>query len=494
MKIAVIGAGIAGLSAACELAKDGHLVEVFEQNSGPGGKMHEISIDGFRFDTGPSLFTMPFIAEHLFRYCGYDIYDFIELVNLDPLCRYYFQDGTHFDSYTDREKAVKDLSEIDQQDAAEYVRFLDYSAKLYDRTAQSFLYNPLADFKDVRSLNFIDMLRIDAFTTVSDRVDRSFRHPHIRQFFKRFTTYNGSDPWQAPATLNVIPHVELSLGGYYIKGGMFRLAEALVQLAKKLGVTFHFSKGVTSLHIEDKIAKGILVDGNIIAFDLIVSNADATDTYTRLISDDVIDKQSKIRLASVEPSCSGFVILLGIDRKYDQLAHHTIFFSSDYKSEFTDIFKHGRLPDDPTIYVADTSLSDSEHAPEDGSNLFILVNAPWVRDGEDLTQSAAEHYADKVVLKLAEHGLRGLSAATVVRSIITPNDFMRRWGSNRGSIYGTSSNHRLSAFVRPRNRSPFVRNLYLAGGSTHPGGGIPLVMLSARHACTLIRRDFSGSH
>jgi phytoene desaturase len=138
-------------------------------------------------------------------------------------------------------------------------------------------------------------------------------------------------------------------------------------------------------------------------------------------------------------------------------------------------------------------MSDSDHAPKDGSNLFILVNAPWVRDGEDLTQSAAEHYADKVILKLAEHGLRGLSAAIVVRSIITPNDFMRRWGSNRGSIYGTSSNHRLSAFVRPRNRSPFVRNLYLAGGSTHPGGGIPLVMLSARHACTLIRRDFSGS-
>jgi phytoene desaturase len=184
-------------------------------------------------------------------------------------------------------------------------------------------------------------------------------------------------------------------------------------------------------------------------------------------------------------------MLLGIDRTYEQLVHHNIFFSSDYKKEFDDIFKRGKLPSDPTIYVANTSYTDPDHAPAGGSNLFILVNAPWVRGSGDFSESAKESYAEKIMLALAGHGLRGLLASVQIKKIITPADFQDLWLSNKGSIYGTSSNHRLAAFLRPRNRSPFLRNLYLVGGSTHPGGGIPLVMLSARHACELIRRDFA---
>ncbi len=491
MKVGVIGAGIGGLSAACELASDGHEVTIYEKNAKPGGKLNEEIIDGYRFDTGPSLFTMPFVAEELFNYCGYQLSDFIQTQPLTPLCRYRYADGTVFDSFEDRDGAVNAVREISEKDAKAYVDFLDQAAKLYDRTAQSFIFNPLADIRDLRSLRWWDMLRIDAFTTVSDRVDRSFESDELRMFFKRFTTYNGSNPWQAPATLNVIPHVELNQGGYYVKGGLYRIADALVRVAESLGVVFHYNAQVDRIGHQSGKADHLIIDGSKVDFDLIVSNSDATHTYTKLISDDVISPPKKKHLATVEPSCSGFVVMLGIDRKYEQLVHHNIFFSSDYKREFEDIFKRGKMPSDPTIYVANTSYSDPDHAPEGGSNLFVLVNAPWVRNSGDFTFSENEAYAEKILLALAGHGLRGLQASVQVQKIITPTDFQNLWLSNRGSIYGTSSNHRLAAFLRPRNRSPFLRNLYLVGGSTHPGGGIPLVMLSARHACELIRRDFT---
>ncbi len=489
MKVGVIGSGIGGLSAACELAKDGHDVTVYEKNAMPGGKLGELVIDGFRFDTGPSLFTMPFVAEELFGYCGFKLQDFLHLQPLTPLCRYTYADGTVFDSFEDRDEAVSAIKELSDPDSRAYSAFLDHASTLYSRTAQSFIFNPLADVRDLRSLRWWDMLRIDAFTTVSDRIDRTFESDYMRMFFKRFTTYNGSNPWQAPATLNVIPHVELNQGGYYVKGGLYRIAEALVKMADMLGVKFHYQALVQQIGHQSGQAKYLLVDGSIVEHDLIVSNSDATHTYTKLISDEVISAQKKAHLASVEPSCSGFVLLLGIDRTYDQLVHHNIFFSSDYRREFDDIFKRGKLPTDPTIYVANTSYSDPNHAPSGGSNLFILVNAPWVREHSEISEADVEAYAEKIMLNLAGHGLRGLKASVQVQKVLSPSDFQSLWLSNRGSIYGTSSNHRLAAFLRPRNRSPFLRNLYLVGGSTHPGGGIPLVMLSARHACELIRRD-----
>lgn len=487
-KAVVIGAGIGGLAAASLLARQGYSVTVHEQNEHPGGKMQQITVDGYRFDTGPSLLTMTFLLEKLFSKCGEDITDYLTFSELSPLCRYFYPDGVQFDNYADRKKTEKEIARFAPEDVAAYSQFLDHSEKLYQKTADAFLFNPLYDIADLKQLNLLNFLGIDAFSTVSDKVNNYFESGYLRQFFKRFTTYNGSSPFQAPATLNVIPHVELNQGGYYVKGGLYSIAKALHQLAGKVGVHFRFQSRIERIDVTGERVAGLQTcDGSHIRCDILFANSDATDTLLNLLPGEAISKRKRNRQAALEPSCSGFVMLLGCSRKWQQLVHHNIFFSDDYRKEFHDIFDKKRLPEDPTIYIANTSYSDKSHAPEGGSNLFVLVNAPYV-EGQDW-DLLERIYSDTLINLLEGKGLSGLRTSIETKSVITPKKFLKRYGSNRGSIYGTSSNNRLSAFIRPRNRFRDLQNLYLVGGSTHPGGGIPLVVQSAFNALELLNRQ-----
>lgn len=490
MKISIIGAGIGGLAAAALLSARDHDVQVFEKNEQSGGKMNEFKAGGYRFDTGPSLLTMPFVLEDLFRECGAELKDFLTLEPVEPVCRYFWQDGTQFNCWSDVQKTCDEIRLIAPDDIHAYKPFLSYSEKIYNRTADAFLFNPLQNWKDFAGLNFLDLMKIDALTTVSKRVDSQFKSKYLRQFFKRFTTYNGSSPYQAPATLNVIPHVELNMGGFYIKGGLYELAKALQKLAEKNGARFHFNKGVSSISVENRKANGLhLDDETTVSSEIVLSNSDATETSLKLLSDDILtDKQFK-KIEQTEPSCSGFVVLLGVKKRYEQLVHHNIFFSDNYEQEFKDIFQLKVMPSDPTIYVANTSYSDLDHAPDGGSNLFILVNAPYISENYNWSDEKNK-YADFLLDALEKRGLKDLRKNVEVQEIITPDDFYEKYKSNKGSIYGTSSNSKFAAFARPRNKSPYVENLYLAGGSTHPGGGIPLCILSAQHAVQLIERDY----
>lgn len=484
----VIGAGLGGLAASALLASQGYRVTVFEKNSTHGGKMQELNLDGFRFDTGPSLFTMPFILEKLFKECGEELREYLEFKELEPVCRYFFKDATIFDNYSDRERSTEQIVQFAPQDADSYTEFLDHAAKLYNQTADAFLFNPLFSLSDLKGLKFTDFLGIDAFSTVSDVVDQSFQSDYLRKFFKRFTTYNGSSPYQAPGTLNVIPHVELNQGGYYVKGGMYRISEALYELAKNMGVTFHFDSKVEKISVTDSKADSVqIAGGEEFNADLIVANSDATDTILNLMDQKAVSNSKKKRQKSIEPSCSGFVMLLGVNKQWDQLKHHNIFFSDDYEKEFRQIFKEKVLPDDPTIYVANSSYTDTDHAHANSSNLFILVNSPYVTEEQDWS-TLRESYSSFLIEELENRGLQGLKESIDVKEVITPLDFLNLYGSNRGSIYGTSSNSKFAAFLRPRNKIRGIGNLYLVGGSTHPGGGIPLVIQSAFNAIMLIDR------
>ncbi|MEL7834738.1 phytoene desaturase family protein [Fodinibius sp. Rm-B-1B1-1] len=488
MDIKIIGAGLGGLATSCLLAHQGHNVTILEKNSAPGGKINEHSANGFRFDTGPSLLTMPFILEKLFEYCDEDIANFLDIRPLDPICRYFFPSGVQFDCYQDTGLNVAQIQEFAPNDVQPYKKFLTYAEQLYEHTKEAFLFNPLYGLSDLSSLNLTDFFKIDAFTTVSNRVNDNFKSQELRKFFKRFTTYNGSSPFQAPATLNVIPHVELSMGGYYINGGMYSLIEGLTSLAQSQGVAIHYETEITKINSSDNVISGITdVDNNVWPADIVVSNSDASETYLHLVNRDDLSSFKRKKVASVEPSCSGFVLMLGTDKTYNALSHHNIFFSEDYEKEFQQIFDAKIMPEDPTIYIANTSHSNPDHAPKGGSNLFLLVNAPYLSDTIDWSKEKST-YSKKIIQKLQERGLTDLSDHITYSQTITPRDFYQKYRSNKGSIYGTSSNSKWSAFMRPKNKCRSIKGLYLVGGSTHPGGGIPLVTLSAFHAVELINR------
>lgn len=487
-KITVIGAGLGGLAVSCLLANEGCDVQLFEKNETAGGKMQEFQKNGFRFDTGPSLFTMPFILEKLFNTCNADIGDYLTFKEIDPVCKYFYPDGTIFNNYTEREKTLKEIEKFAPEDLRAYTQFLDKSEELYQRTADAFLFNPLYDLSDLKNLNLFDLMGIDAFSTVSKKVDEYFESDYLRKFFKRFTTYNGSSPYQAPATLNVIPHVELNQGGYYIEGGMYNIADSLFRLAKSLGVHIHFKSEITGIETREKSITACEINGSRrVETDIVVSNADATDTLLHLLPKSATSFISRKRQQSIEPSCSGFVMLLGCNKQWPQLAHHNIFFSDDYRREFDELFKHKKLPEDPTIYISNTSSTEKFDAPQGCSNLFILVNAPYI-DKQQNWKSLRKTYSEKIKNILEFRGLNELMSSVILERIITPDDFLKHYRSNKGSIYGTSSNSVFSAFLRPRNKNRSVKNLYLTGGSTHPGGGIPLVIQSAFNAAELMKR------
>lgn len=487
MKVTIIGAGIGGLASAVLLATQGHQVHVFEKNDRVGGKMNYVKKNGFRFDTGPSLFTMPYILDKLYSNIGTKLQDELKLSSLSPICRYFYKDGTIFDCFENKNKTLEQIRKFAPEDEKAFLEFLNYSEALYNKTVNSFILNPLYELKDLKNLDILSFFGIDAFSTVSTRVDSIFQSEYLRKFFKRFTTYNGSSPYQAPATLNVIPHVEINQGGFYIEGGLYTLADNLFKIAKSKGVEFNFNANVEKIELNRKKVSGIVVNNNVFTSDIVVSNSDATETIVRLLDTTAVSRSKKKKAMNIEPSCSGFVLLIGINKKYDQLVHHNLFFTSDYKKEFNQIFDEKIMPDDPTIYIANTSYSNPNHAPENGSNLFILVNAPYISNHYHW-ETNSDLYADFLIKQLESRGLSNLNEHIAFREVITPVDFYNKYASNKGSIYGTSSNSKFSAFVRPRNKYSDVNGLYLVGGSTHPGGGIPLVVQSALNAVELINR------
>lgn len=481
-KIAVIGAGLGGLASALRLVNKGFEVDLFEKNATPGGKIQEVTEGSFRFDTGPSVVTMPAVLDELFNDLGLRRQDYINLQKIDPICRYFWEDGQQIDIGHDLKQLKNELSRVSETDAAAFDSFYTYSKSIYETTADVFLYRPIHEISKMLSWLVFKKLfalkQIDALKTVNRGIRRFFKDRRLVQLFNRYATYSGSDPYQAPATLNIIPYVEIGMGAYYIDGGIYRLVEVLFNLAKKRGVQFYFNHPVKAiLHDHGKLY-GLDVGDQPKVYDAVVCNADVVSTYKKLIKG---YKSTRLKLSRQEPSLSGLVFLWGVKGSYPQLKHHNVLFSDDYALEFKQLFSEKKAPDDPTIYIAITSKSNPSHAPEGYENWFVLLNMPYITDKNYTDKNLIENMRRVTIKRLKDINI-DLEGKITTEEIILPQDLEQRYGANRGSIYGLSSNGRLAAFKRMANRSHQIKGLYFSGGSVHPGGGIPLVLLSARLA------------
>lgn len=488
--VIIIGAGVGGLSAAARLAAAGQQVTVLEKNASVGGKMGEVRQAGFRWDTGPSVITMRPVFEDLFRAAGRRLADYIELLPVEPLTRYFYGDGTVLDATRDLPRMVEQIRRLDERDAEGYLAYLGYVARLHRVTGPAFIYGAPPTWRTVTQVAPADALRLEPWLTMDAAIRRYVRSPHLRQLLGRFATYVGGSPFRAPATLNVIAHVELNEGIWYPRGGVYAIAAGLARLARELGVTVRTGCAVDRIELQSGRAAGVvLAGGERIAADAVLSNVDVAHTLTNLLPREAVDLGRLRRLTRAEPSCSGFILLLGVRGEFGQLAQHNICFSSDYRREFDDIFRRGVPPDEPTVYIAVTSKADPDHAPAGHENWFVLVNAPAAGPGFDWERGKAA-YRDRVLATLARFGL-DMRERIVVEEIFTPADLARQTGSWRGALYGASPNNALGAFRRPPVRDPRVAGLYYAGGSTHPGGGVPMVALSGRLAAKTILEDLS---
>ena len=490
-KIIIIGAGLGGLSAACRLAKSGFSVTVLEKNESVGGKVNQIESGGYKFDTGASLVTLPHIFEELFEFCGKQLSDYLTFEKLDPICRYFWSDGTVFDASQDLEKTEQQIAKIAPEDVGNFRKYIADAKKKYEIAEKTFLSKSLNELPELLTAkNLPDLMKISSLKTLAKHNANYFKSEKMRQLFNRFATYNGSSPYKIPATFALIPFVEFGFGAWYVRGGIYEIPKALEKLALELGVEFIFDETVEKILIKDGKATGIklkneLDDEDFLFADIIISNADAVVTYRELIEEKDRKSFPDKKLEKREPSSSGFVLLLGAKKKFPLLAHHNIFFSDDYHTEFRHIFDIRIPTPHPTIYVSASSVSDETQAPQGSENLFVLVNVPYMRWQVNWDFEAVP-YRNVIVRKLEKFGLENLSESIEFEEFITPEDFEDIYRANKGSIYGISSNGILSAFRRIPNKSKDIENLYFTGGATHPGGGMPLVLLSGKMAADLI--------
>lgn len=485
--ILIIGAGVAGLAAAIRLAAAGQAVTVLEQNAQVGGKMGEITAAGFRWDTGPSVITMRPVFEDLFRAAGRRLDDYLTLLPVEPLTRYFYPDGTVFDATRDLQRMAEQIARLDERDVEGYLAYLSYAARLHRITGPTFIHSDPVSLASFAKVPPADWPYLDGWRRMQAAINQHVRHPHLRQLLGRFATYVGASPFLAPATLNVIAHVEMTGGVFYPQGGVYAIARALERLARELGVDIRLNCPVRAITVQHGRAVGVqTAEGAFWPARAVIANVDVATVYEKLLPP---AHPARTRaLTRMEPSVSGFILLLGVHGQYPALAHHNIFFCRDYAQEFRDIFQRGMPPADPTIYVAITSKRDPAHAPPDHENWFVLVNAPPTGSAWDWT-ARAETYARHVLETLAgRHGV-DVRGHVVIQHMLTPPDLERLTGARRGALYGASSNSMWAAFRRPHNHSAEVRGLYFAGGTAHPGGGVPMVMLSAAAAVRALRRD-----
>jgi phytoene desaturase len=481
-KIGIIGAGIGGIALAIRAAYKGYEVDIFDKNPYAGGKLAEIKLKDYRFDAGPSLFTQPELVDELFELHGKNPRDYFNFKSLPTICHYFWEDGTHLKTHKDPQKSIDELSEKLGEERKVLEAYFNHFKKAFEVVQPLFLEKSLHKITTWTSKEalkgYLNVPNLGIHTNMNRFHEKRFKNPKTTQLFNRYATYNGSDPYQTPATLTVIPHLEYHLGAYFPEGGMVEIVRSLVKLAKEIGVRFHLNEAVEEIFIEKGLASGFRTNKDSYTFNFIGSNSDITPLYKKLFQKTSFRIPKK--LLNQEKSSSGIIFYWGIKQKFQQLGVHNIFFSENYKEEFSHIFKSKTIYFDPTIYLHISSKVAPNDAPPTGENWFLLMNTPH-NIGQDWDDFIAQ--TRTFVLQKLERML-GVNIEELIEQedYLDPRRIEDRTSSAGGALYGNSSNNPFAAFLRHPNFSKKLPNMVWVGGSVHPGGGIPLSISSAKIA------------
>ncbi len=481
---AVIGAGVSGLGAAIRMRNKGYKVTVYEANSFPGGKLSTETKDRYRFDMGPSVFTMPQYVDELFILSGKNPREHFNYIPLDPVYKYFFEDGSILNAWHGKEKFAEQLAAKTKDNKEDIIRYLDKTETIYNLTDEVFLKNSLHRLKNFFTRpvvkGILNFGKIGAFDTMNGANQKSFKDSRLVKIFNRYATYNGSSPYLSPATLNVISHVEIVKGAFYPVGGMVSITNALVQLAKDIGVEFKFSTPVKEIIIENKKIKAVRTDHGFQDFDIVISNMDVYNSYKKLMP----HVKRPAKTLDQPKSSSGIIFYWGIKKEFKELGLHNILFAENYEDEFNTIFAKKAIYHDPTIYLNITSKHTPTDAPPGCENWFSFINVPN-NQGQDWDMFITEA-RENMILKINRMLQTDIRPLIESEMVFDPRVIEARTSSAFGAIYGNSSNNKFAAFLRHANFSKDIKNLYFCGGSVHPGPSIPLCLLSAKITTGLI--------
>jgi len=477
--VLVIGAGIGGIAAAARLARAGYRVRVVEKCEKSGGRCGQMTVQGHRFDTGASLFLMPELYAETYSALGERMEDHLDLRRIDPTYHLYFQDDTQFQLTSDLHKMRSQVEAIEPGSFERLLHYLGEGHRHYELSLPGLInrdFRSLPDFINPRMM--LLFLQLKAFTQHAGYASRFFKTPKLQMAFTFQDMYMGLSPYESPATYSLMQYTELSDGLYYPMGGMYRISETLTAIAEKLGVEFRYNAPVEKILVDRKRATGVVLsDGQTLTADIIVANADLGYVYRSLLP----DEDAADRIDRKEYGCSTLMFYWGLDKPYPQLGPHNLFFSGDYRQGFEDIFKGLTMPEQPNFYIHAPARFDPSAAPAGGDSLYVAVPVGHINEQAPQDWSALQKQARAFVLqRLSGLGMTDLESHIRAEVSFAPPDWKDRYNLTRGSAHGLSHKLTQMAYFRPHNRHSRYHNLYFVGASTHPGTGVPTVLVSAK--------------
>lgn len=490
-KVGVIGAGLGGLSAAISLRAAGYEVEIFEKNERIGGKLNVKEQDGFTFDLGPSIFTLPQFFEALFERAGKKMADYVQLDPVTPHWRNFFEDKPTIDLYQEDDRMKAELEKLPGDSSAhwkEFQDFLAYARAQYEVVDSGYFDKGLDNLWEFLKHYKFGLLggKIDYKNSMAQSIEKRLTDPQLRLIFEYFIKYVGSSALDSPGYMNLMPIIQFDYGLWYVRGGMYHLANGLGKLMEELGITTHLNADVQAIEKSGKTVTGIrLADGTVHPADIIVSNMEVIPAYKKLLGE---PESFTRKLEKFAPACSGIVLHIGTDRLFPQLAHHNFFYSENQHKHFETVFHKKQLPDDPTLYVVAPTRTDPDKAPEGRDNIKILPHIPPLEDNSGITHEDYVALKNRCIDKMERCGLEGLRDSIVTEDFLTPVDIERMYRSNQGSIYGVVTDWKKNYGFKAPKTSTKYQNLYFTGGSTNPGGGMPMVILSGQNCADRIAK------